>query len=380
VVKGHRLDSRAAGTAVAAAILLSSCATFMNSELAGHLLGAARGLTAGAGGIEGTVLDVTGNAVVVQDEISHTIFTIRAPVSDLPKMEPGLTVRAAGSFDSGILVPQRVHVTGGSRWPAPVVHEPEVGRIGHVLLLMQENHSFDNYFGTFPGVDGPSVGLSVEGVSPFRLDTPVTQNLSHSLSTARAALHDSRMDRFVSAEGSRDTMGFYDQRDIPSYWAYAAHFTLADRFFCSAVGPSMPNHLFAVAARSDGVTTNVMKPPEGGLTFPALPERLQSAGVSWKAYVGDKDPQAFSALNPLPGFRSFKQNAALRSGLVPNVELFRDLRDGTLPSVGWIFPNGEESEHPLTDIRVGMRVRDGDRQRPDEKRLLAGHDARGDLG
>ncbi|MGA2480656.1 MAG: alkaline phosphatase family protein, partial [Spirochaetia bacterium] len=269
-------------------------------------------------------------------------------------LKPGMRASVTGFLADGILNARTLRVTGADAWPAPIARPSGAPRIDHVIFLLQENHSFDNYFGTFPGVEGIPPGSAVQGVSPFHLPSAVTQNLPHSLWAARAAINEGGMDRFVTAEGSRDTMGYYDRSDIPNYWSYAEHFTLADHFFCSAIGPSLPNHLFAVSSQSEGVTSNISRPPGDGFTAPTLPDRLNEAGVSWKSYVGDKDPQAFSALNPLPGFATFRTSSRMREHLVANTGLFRDLRDGTLPSVSWVFPNGEESEHPLTDIRFGM--------------------------
>jgi phospholipase C len=162
------------------------------------------------------------------------------------------------------------------------------------------------------------------------------------------------MDRFVSAERSHQTMGFYDGSDLPNYWTLAQHFTLADRFFSSYLGPSLPNHLYLFAAQSGGETANRSRPPRGGWTFPALTDRLDAAGISWKCYDGSSPPRPFSAMDPLAGFRNVGQNEAALSRIVPNTELFLDLRDGNLPSVSWVLPNAEESEHPMTDVRVGM--------------------------
>jgi phospholipase C len=348
------MDFHIAGAAVAVAIALSSCATFMNSAFAGHFLQTARGAQAGTAGIEGTILDITGNLVVVQEEGSRTIFCVRPTPADRSRLKAGVSVRVSGDFLDGVLRVNSLHVTGGNPWPDPVGPSQTRGRIEHVLFLMQENHSFDNYFGSYPGADGPAGGLSVEGVSPFHLPSTVTRNMPHSLSAARRAVHGGMMDMFVSAEGSQDTMGYYDGRDIPNYWAYADGFTLADHFYASAMGPSLPNHIFAVSAQAAGATSNMARPPAGGFAVETLPDRLESAAIAWKCYVGDKDPLAFTALNPLPGFWSFIRNPRLMSRLARNTEIFRDLREGNLPSVAWIFPNGEESEHPLTDARIGM--------------------------
>ena len=326
----------------------------MNGNLAGHLIGAARDFEAGTSGIKGTVVDITGNLLAVHEEGSGTVFCVRVPAHDADRWRPGMTVRASGDFDRGILVAREVQETGGTPWPPPSRQEEQPGRIQHVIVVMQENHSFDNYFGTYPGADELPKGLTVEGVAPFHLPSAISRNMPHGVSTARAAVNGGLMDRFVSAEGSPDTMGYYDETDIPNYWAYAKRFTLADRFFCSFMGPSLPNHLYSVAASAGGMTSNVRNPPGAGFSFPSLPDRLQAAGISWKSYVGGKDPHAFSALNPLAGFQTIAHDSSLKRRLVNTVSFFRDVRDGSLPSVSWVFPSPEESEHPLSDIQVGM--------------------------
>src|SRR5208283_3151447 len=125
---------------------------------------------------------------------------------------------------------------GGSSGPP---HGME--KIQHVIWIIQENHSFDNYFGTFPNADGipPSTCLaempgSKKCVKAFHM--PAGQpllDLEHSWETAQAAYDHGAMDAFVWVEGSPYTMGYYDETDIPNYWRYAHLFTLCDRFFSS---------------------------------------------------------------------------------------------------------------------------------------------------
>jgi len=218
---------------------------------------------------------------------------------------------------------------------------------------MQENHSFDNYFGSFPGTDGPSPDFAVEGFPRFHFPSPVSRNLPHSARVVRAATNEGKMDHFVAAEGSPDTLGYYDSRDVPNYWALARRFALADRFFSSFAGPTLPNHLFAVAAQSPGVESNLSRPPGAGFGFASLPDELTAAGVSWKCYVGQKDPRHFDALNPLAGFPTLLKRTGA-PGLAATGELFKDIVSGALPAVAWVFPSPEESEHPPFDIRIGM--------------------------
>ncbi|HUI72351.1 MAG TPA: alkaline phosphatase family protein [Spirochaetia bacterium] len=304
--------------------------------------------------VHGTVLDITGSLAAIQDNSTNTIFMTEVPEQQRAALQPGLMVEATGGMQDGVLRAKTVLIYGGSPWPKADVAGEAPDRIRHVLFLLQENHSFDNYFGAFPGVDGLHPNVTVEGAVPFHLGTFRPANLPHGRSAVLTAIDSGAMDKFVSAEHSTETMGYYTGADIPTYWAYAKRFALADRFFASSVGPSLPNHLFALAANADDVVMNTLRPPSGGYPFPSLAEKLEQAGVSWKVYDGKKKPERFSALDPFPGFSSFLGDKRLRSRLVPNVQLFRDVRSGGLPAAAWIFPNPEESEHPLTDIRTGM--------------------------
>ncbi len=303
-------------------------------------------------GIRGTVVDVTGNLVAVQDERSGTVFV--ADVPDASALAPGETVRLRGKLRGGRIRSAAVRVLSRGSWPATSAPRQKPGRIEHVLFLIQENHSFDNYFGTFPGADGLPAGVSVSGVRPFHLSTFQPHNLPHTWTATHRAVDGGKMDGFVSAERSRETMGYYDGSDLPAYWEYARRFTLADRFFSSFAGPSLPNHLYALAAQSEEVQDNRVAPGTE-FDFPTLPERLSAAGISWKCYDGSPGPRGFLPLDPLRGFRDFRRSPRLRSGIGPTRELFRDLRSATLPSVAWIIPSVEESEHPPMDIRTGMR-------------------------
>ncbi len=316
-------------------------------------MGAAQNAEADSVGITGTIVDRTGDLLAVADSRTETIYCVSAFPAPTSDFQPGVRIKVMGKFQKGVLSARVLNAVGGAPWEkAGTAFDAESG-ITHVLILMQENHSFDNYFGTYTAADGLPTDLVVEGVAPFHLPSAISGNLPHSVAAARSAVHDGLMDRFVSAEGSAETMGYYDSGDIPNYWAYARRFALADRFFSSFPGPTLPNHLFAVAAQAPGVDRNLDNPPGPGFGFATLPDALDAAGVSWKCYVGQRDPSRFGALNPLAGFPSLTKGHGPKR-LAPTAELFRDLQSGSLPAVAWIFPSGEESEHPLTDVRIGM--------------------------
>ncbi len=152
---------------------LAACLGF-GSGLVGDLGGLGRSQQVRADGIRGTVLDVTGELAAVQDQASRTVFMVDVPEKQRGSFQPGMVVDVSGSMRDGILRADSVHASGGSPWPPAKSISESQDRIQHVLFLLQENHSFDNYFGTFPGVDGLPDTTKVEGVAPFHLASPRT--------------------------------------------------------------------------------------------------------------------------------------------------------------------------------------------------------------
>jgi phospholipase C len=190
----------------------------------------------------------------------------------------------------------------GPGHPSPRRDAPlGIEKIHHIIWIIQENHSFDNYFGTFPGASGfrpgtclPVLPGSNRCIQPFHMARMPVCDLHHNWNAAHAAWDNGRMDGFVWAEGTPYTMGYMDQRDIPNYWAYARHYVLADRFFSSLTGPSLPNHVYTVAATSGGLITNVcskhheiaelksvMDDPDG-FSFASMATSLAKNHISWK--------------------------------------------------------------------------------------------------
>lgn len=128
--------------------------------------------------------------------------------------------------------------------------------IQHTVFIINENHTFDNYFGTLPDADGTTTGLLSTGQRMALSSMPDSDsgvNLCNSWECSLQAIDAGKMDKFDVISGG--TWNAYKQatpQEIPNYWAYARRFTLADRYFTSVHGPSLPNHLFAIAAQSGG--------------------------------------------------------------------------------------------------------------------------------
>ncbi len=188
--------------------------------------------------------------------------------------------------------------------------------VKHVVILMQENRSFDHYYGTLGGVRGfadrqalrypdgtdvfaqPDVARADKVLRPFRMDTTrydaqEADDLDHSWDGTHAAWNGGAWNRWVGTKGE-ETMGFFTRADIPWQYALADAFTLCDNYFCSIQGPTTPNRLYLWTGTID---------PDGRAGGPSItnpddylpvyrwttyPERLQKAGVPWQVYANDE--------------------------------------------------------------------------------------------
>ena len=314
--------------------------------------------------------------------------------------------------------------------------------IKHFVYIIQENITFDHYFGTYPGADGipKDLKLSYEPdgpriYKPFHLNsTSIPHDLNHSWQAAHVAYNDGKMDGFIRAEwpmalafywkgplptvdpedifpiddnpdlikqdqqlanagrGRKkqrqtaaeseavaagnlptrhrttpppgpppgwvtNTLSYYDWHEIPNYWEYARKFTLCDAFFSSLAGPSEPNHLYTVAAKSGGLVNNPGRgivAEEGVYTFETLAELLQTTRHTWRYYDEKKNPKAHSLWNPMPGFKAISKSPEMMSHLVSLAEFYNDCKSNRLPEVCWCVPISADSEHPPADSARGM--------------------------
>lgn len=260
----------------------------------------------------------------------------------------------------------------------PGPHAPKTP-IHHFITLLQENHTFDSYFGTYPGADGIPSGVCVPVnpatgsqpcVRPFHIGNRSIVDLDHSSSSARMDIGHGQLNGFVRAQDIRtgdgtQAMGYYDASDIPFYWNVADRYVLFDHFFSADLGGSFLNHVYWVAAGAPDSESV----PARGLTLTTIFDRLQQAGVSWKFYVQNFDPsinyrtlphltnanRASQAVwCPLLDIPRFLDDPALRSHIVGLSQYYSDLRHGTLPAVSYIAPSGA-SEHPPGSLATGQR-------------------------
>jgi phospholipase C len=254
--------------------------------------------------------------------------------------------------------------------------------IKHVVMLMQENRSFDHYFGTLAGVRGfndPNALVLPNGKSvfhqpdpenpqghllPFHLDTQSTSaqkipSTSHAWEVQHASWNGGKMDNWLpahrKAEGKKApyVMGYHKRSDIPFHFALAESFTLCDAYHCSVMGPTSPNRSYWMTGTIDPegkfggpmISNDTIK---GGFRWKTYAERLEDAGISWKVYQ-QQDNYDCNVLEFFHAFQKAERDSNLYNrGMVrePQGKFEYDAINDKLPTVSWIIPTSLESEHP----------------------------------
>ena len=312
---------------------------------------------------------------------------------------------------------------------APTATSTEPGASGihlikHVIVIMQENRSFDSYFGTYPGADGipmqngvPTVCVPDPGEGGCRrpYHDPNDKNFGgpHAAANAVGDINGGQMNGFIGEAQKQltatcagpfdptcvhtnrptDVMGYHDAREIPNYWTYAQQFVLQDHMFESNASWSLPAHLYMVSAWSAlcaiqgdpmSCTTNLDSPAAvraPGPQFPPVQPRpdyawtditylLHKYNVSWRYYIAQgtqpdcyNDAETCTARpqrvgtpeiwNPLPYFDTVHADGQI-ANIQPLTQFYADARNGTLPDVTWVVPNGKTSEHPPALVSNGQ--------------------------
>ena len=288
--------------------------------------------------------------------------------------------------------------------------------IEHVVFIVKENRTFNNYFATYPGAEGATEGGTIRCDEGGCDDGPVVQltegsdvyphDLTHCFRCGLVAINDGKMNGFNRMNGvipsssekadlyGADMTGYsyLDRGDVPNYWAYADRFVLADRFFTSMYGPTLPEHLYAVAAQSNFIVDNkgnaespgsycdddseyatrfrpadVRKYEEdilelerritenGANTYDlgdfwgrirlcfdieVLPDQLEEEGISWKYYANEN-----AWMNVLQMIEHVRYGPMWQKVQPP--EMFvQDVRSGDMPQVSWVIPPESYNEHP----------------------------------
>ena len=300
--------------------------------------------------------------------------------------------------------------------PVHAIDNGGIHKIKHVIVIMQENRSFDHYFGTYPSADGipmkdgiPTVcvpdPLTDQCVKPYHDPSDINRGASHWFVNSMLAINDGKMDGFIrqlrekhargagdvldqtriykrrTTTGIPDVMGYHDRREIPNYWKYADEFVLQDHMFEPVGSWSVPAHLYMVSAWSAKCTSNdpmschndpvISEAPDGKTIYSwtDITYLLHKRNIDWAYYLDggaqvDEGPEEMEEKgkmqgavpriwDPLPLFTTVRENKEL-DHIKPLSEFFNAAKSDNLPAVIWIVPNKKHSEHPPAKVSVGQ--------------------------
>ena len=286
--------------------------------------------------------------------------------------------------------------------------------IEHFVFLMQENRSFDHYFGTLSGVRGfndrtvpkqtvggkeysvfhqfgwePGVGKTSTGYTlPFAFKSSITDDdqclndPTHDWAPQHLSWNNGKMDRFLSTHLAYDStvagkpnapivMSHYDRTTLPFYYQLADAFTICDNYHCSVMGPTYPNRAYWMTGTLDphgeagGPILMTLSDPLpdpaswGYLHWKTMPEVLEEHDVSWKVYQSTDAIGGFTGGllmdNILRLFGQYQSGTLFEKALLPTVEanLVSDVLSGKLPQVSWIVTDFSGCEHPAAPPAFG---------------------------
>jgi phospholipase C len=287
------------------------------------------------------------------------------------------------------------HGGGGPRMP-----------IKHLVFIVKENRSFDNYFGKYPGADGTTTGKALKNGATITV--PLTKapdvqpaDITHGFNAGILSIDGGKMDGFNTILYGTKYEGYnqFDRPQMPHYWAYADHYVLADRFFTSMYGPTSPEHLYTIAAQDYGIVDNPQNssnsqsfcddPKETAPAFdqnltPAqvnmikgwedhvqshypdyvfkiahywhtqplcfdiktLPDMLTAHHISWKFY-GDNN----QVMSIMQAIKHIRYGPEWKNVVSPD-RFITDLHNQQLPAVSWINPPASYNEHPGGGVSV----------------------------
>jgi phospholipase C len=258
---------------------------------------------------------------------------------------------------------------------APVVTDTP---IKHVVVIIKENHTFDNYFGQFPGAEGTTTCQTTQGVAKAgQAPDSTPRDMCHEHNCALADWNNGKMDGWLtgpsaansSQNGDNLFCAQYNEAGIPNYWAYAKKYALADHFFANVLGPSFPGHSFFLAAQAGWAYDNPSNtlPPYWGcdessyqvptlasgsctvsqvapcFDIPSVPDLLP-APADWKFYGSNWYvlPEIWSMFDAI---KSIRYGSGWNN--VVNANQFdSDIAAGKLPAVTWLVNQDLADEHP----------------------------------
>jgi len=288
---------------------------------------------------------------------------------------------------SGTPVPPPLAAAPAHGGQAHTGQQARTGQIKHIVVILEENRSFDNIFGQYPAADGVTtatvnLGGAQATIPLVREPYYLSHDVGHNVGDATAAIDHGKMDGFNGETFSNlfGDMAAYQQlapADIPNLYAYARDYVLADRAFPSVAGPTFPTHLHIVAAQDGGVASNpqtttnawgcdaaagafVLRQVAPGrivktapcFDFATLAGSLDEAHLPWAYYAAPPSDYGY-IWSALDAIKPVRNSAEWATNVRDEGTFEADARAGHLPAFSWVTPRALASMHPPVPVCPG---------------------------
>ena len=264
-------------------------------------------------------------------------------------------------------------------------------QIKHVIYIVKENRTYDNYFGRYPKGDGATKGKTCNGRTvPLEVAPDAFKpDLGHGFFDAIEAINGGKMNCFDQVVNGASLNGYqaFTRKGMPNYWSYADHFVLGDRMFSSMYGPTFPEHLYTIAAFGADATGNKLQVDTPGnycddptetvyrfvhmnekekkavmraedradldtignyweevracFNFKTMPDVLNHHGINWRFYEDDDE-----WMNVIQAIRHLRYSKYWGPNVKPPEDFVKDVKRGRLAPVTWLHPPSAYKEHP----------------------------------
>ncbi len=253
--------------------------------------------------------------------------------------------------------------------------------IKHVVVIIQENRSFDNFFHDFPGADSVDEGMTPDGPVPLHpVDLALPVDVDHQRKAFLVEYNGGKMDGWQRVEtlpqqNPNFPYAYVPRSQIEPYWDMAQEYTLGDRMFQSNIGPSFPAHLYLIAGQADFVADNPnhletsrfawgcdsplnarvsVVNPEGEevagpfpcLNMPTIADMALPLGVTWRYYAPGLEDLG-SIWSAFDAIRHIRYSPYWGNVISPETQVLKDARRGDLANITWIAPSAQNSDHPF---------------------------------
>ena len=312
-------------------------------------------------------------------------------VPSLPRLGVVAAIALAGCSSGGSIAPSVVHAPGGSTVGTSAT--AGIAKIEHVVVIVQENRSFDDIFLNFPGADTRDYGYDHLGnkvmLQPQGLISNVGPDHSHSgwmleYDNGKNDGWDLKPASAIPGVGGGQQLtsptamyAYVPQSDVQPYWTMAQQYTLADRYFHENTGPTFPSHQFLVAGQAGGAIASPTTPTLWGCDAPpgttvatlepsgiidthfpcydylTIADLLDRAGKTWRYYAPlegslSGSEETFQANRQIRFGRDFQTNVK-----TPETQVLTDIQSGSLANMTWVVPDFYNSDIPAGNEGTG---------------------------